>query len=192
MVRRKKLAVSKSLALKKIKSKTQAKVKTKSKAQVKTKAKPHKSAEADSKSKKAKTKYTGLTNCHNCLMQYDPAVGHECEPVSERQLISQLNEDLQDAFNQLREQAVQIGEQRIYNNARAVMFARRVCYMFMRPKKKYIEVCFFLPKKLNDPSIHQTHQVSKTKVAHTVRMVHPDQVGSPLTDWLSEAFLLAE
>jgi uncharacterized protein DUF5655 len=40
--------------------------------------------------------------------------------------------------------------------------------------------------------IRKTLQSSKLKVAHMVHVTHRDQVESPLTDWLEEAFDASE
>ena len=129
-----------------------------------------------------------LWNCHACLLKYDPERGHECVPVTEEELIAPLDDELREAFEVLRERGSAYGEQKIYNNARAVMFARRVCYMFVRPKKSYLELCFFLPRKLGERAIHRVQAVTKTKFSHTFKLTHADQLEEPLTDWLREAY----
>ncbi len=68
------------------------------------------------------------------------------------------------------------------------MFARRVCYMFVRPKKTYLELVFFLPERLDDLSVHKVEQETKTKYTHTFKLVHSDQVEEPLIDWLKAAY----
>lgn len=35
------------------------------------------------------------------------------------------------------------GEQRMYNSVHAIMWARRACYMFVRPRSAYLELVFF-------------------------------------------------
>ncbi|HEX4925825.1 MAG TPA: DUF5655 domain-containing protein [Bdellovibrionales bacterium] len=144
------------------------------------------------KTKKAKKKQNRAParhwNCEYCLAPISEGKPHDCVPMTEQELFADVAEDLRDAFKTLRAEASRFGEQRIYNNARAVMFSRRVCYMFVRPKKSYLELCFFLPRKELSGSIHRVAPVSKTKLAHTVKLVHSDQVEAPLTRWLKEAF----
>jgi hypothetical protein len=38
----------------------------------------------------------------------------------------------------LREAAVELGEQRIYASHHSIMFARKSCYFFVRPKKNFL------------------------------------------------------
>jgi len=68
------------------------------------------------------------------------------------------------------------------------MFSRKACYFFVRPKVKYLEVCIFLGRRLKDRQVHSVRQASKTKLAHLVRITHRDEVESPVTDWLLEAY----
>lgn len=137
---------------------------------------------------KKKKKVYRHWNCHDCLAPIDEGQDHVCIPVTEKQLFSQLNEDLQDAYEKLKTKAQSFGEQKIYNNARAVMFARRVCYMFVRPKKAFLELTFFLPREEDHSIIHRVQAVSKSKFSHMVRIKHRDEIEGDLLVWLKEAF----
>lgn len=139
------------------------------------------------KKTKPKRKEYFHRECHLCLANIEDGREHVCIPRTEGELFRNLPEELRDAFQALRQKAQNFGDQRIYNNARAVMFARRVCYMFVRPKKSYLELCFFLPRKQNGAGL-KIQPTSKTKFSHTYKLVHADQVETPLTDWLKEAF----
>jgi hypothetical protein len=68
------------------------------------------------------------------------------------------------------------------------MFARKVCYFFVRPKPKRLEVVFFLGRRLRSPLVRRIEPTSKVKFAHLVHVIHRDEVEPPLTDWLREAY----
>src|ERR1700729_1785243 len=70
------------------------------------------------------------------------------EAYTEARLIDGLDEDLRDAWHKLRAFAAGLGPQRIYASALSIMFARKVCYFFVRPRKTFLEVWFFLPRKI--------------------------------------------
>lgn len=108
-------------------------------------------------------------------------------PKTEAELIDRDNEDFADAWAKLKRFEQSLGDQRIYTSEKAIMFARRVCHAFVRPKKSYLELCFFLSKPVKSSNL-KIQKRSKTKFAHTFRLIHPDQVEEPLTDWLREAF----
>ena len=99
-----------------------------------------------------------------------------------------MSDDLREAWERLRETAVAFGNQRIYASHHSIMFARKACYFFVRPKPRFLEVCFFLGRALKSPKVMTTVKVSKTRTAHLVRVIHRDEVEAPLTDWLQEAY----
>ena len=130
--------------------------------------------------------------CYHCRQWVAENEPHDCWTTTEKALTAGLPEDLQDAWERLRETASEFGEQRIYASHHSIMFSRKACYFFVRPRKKVLEVCLFLGRKVKSPMIRQTLQSSKLKIAHLVHITHRDQVEAPLTDWLKQAYDASE
>lgn len=107
---------------------------------------------------------------------------------SERQLVSGLGEELQDAYAKLKTTLAELGAQYVYASAKAIMFARQRCYAFVRPKKKYLEITFFLGESLRDERLKRVDTVSARKFAHILHVTHADQIEEPVTDWLARAY----
>ena len=59
------------------------------------------------------------------------------------------------------------------------------CYFFVRPKKKFLEVCVFLGRALKAPQVRRVDRASKSKVVHFFHIRHRDEVEAPITDWLT-------
>ena len=72
-----------------------------------------------------------------------------------------------------------MGEQRIYASHESIMFSRKSCYFFVRPKREYLELCIFLGRALKSPAVRKIYQSSKTKQAHMIRVRHRDEVEPP-------------
>jgi hypothetical protein len=106
---------------------------------------------------------------------------------TEAELINGLDEDLRDAWHKLRDFAADLGSQRIYASALSIMFSRKVCYFFVRPKKTFLEVWIFLPRKIEGLTFMQG-PAKKIKYCNLFKLIHSDQVEAPLTDWIREAF----
>jgi hypothetical protein len=130
--------------------------------------------------------------CYHCKEEVEEGAPHDCWTTTEENLTRDLPEDLMDAWERLRESAVSFGDQRIYASHHSIMFSRKACYFFVRPKKSYLEVCFFLGRKLKDPRVRTAVQTSKVKFGHILRVKHRDEVESPITDWLKEAYDFSE
>ena len=130
--------------------------------------------------------------CYHCKQWVEEGEAHDCWTTTEAALTRDLSEDLQEAWQRLRETAADFGEQRIYASHHSIMFARKSCYFFVRPKKSFLEVCVFLPRGLKHPKVRRADRTSKTKVANMMRIVHRDEVEAPFTDWLREAYEYSE
>jgi hypothetical protein len=130
--------------------------------------------------------------CYHCKQWIEQGEEHDCWTTSEAALTEDLSDDLQEAYERLRETAVEFGEQRIYASHHSIMFARSSCYFFVRPKKSYLEVVIFLGRPLKAPQVKRVEDASKAKIANFIRITHRDQVEPPITNWLREAYEWAE
>jgi len=130
--------------------------------------------------------------CYHCKQWIPEGQPHDCWTTTEAALTADLSEDLRDAWERLRETAAEFGEQRIYASLNSIMFSRKACYFFVRPKRKYLEVCFFLGRTLKAPQVRRAMSTSKTKTAHLIQVRHRDEVEAPITDWLQEAYEFSE
>jgi hypothetical protein len=130
--------------------------------------------------------------CYHCKQWVAAGEAHDCWTTTEGALTKDLPDDLQEAWERLRETAASFGEQRIYASHHSIMFSRRSCYFFVRPKKKYLEVCIFLGRALKAPQIRRVEEASKAKRVHFIRITHRDEVEAPITGWLREAYDLSD
>ena len=130
--------------------------------------------------------------CYHCKQWVEAGEEHDCWTTTEAALTEDLSEDLQEAYERLRETALEFGEQRIYASHHSIMFARSSCYFFVRPKKSFLEVVVFLGRALKAPQVKRTEEASKSKVANFIRITHRDEVEPPFTDWLREAYAYVE
>ena len=130
--------------------------------------------------------------CYHCKQWVKEGEEHDCWTTTERALTQNLSGDLQDAWERLRGTAVSFGGQRIYASHKSVMFSRKSCYFFVRPKRKFLEVCVFLGRTLKAPQVRRVDRASKSKVVHVIQIRHRDEVEAPITDWLREAYELPD
>src|SRR5438445_2276673 len=130
--------------------------------------------------------------CHHCKQWIEEGDAHDCWTTTEAALTEDLSEDLRDAWERLRESAASLGDQRIYASHNSIMFSRKSCYFFVRPKRNFLEICVFLGRGLKAPQVRRVDRASKTKVVHFIRITHRDEVEPPVTDWLREAYELSD
>jgi Domain of unknown function (DUF5655) len=130
--------------------------------------------------------------CYHCKQFVEKDEPHDCWTTTEAALTRELSEDLREAWERLREAAAEFGEQRIYASHHCIMFSRKACYFFVRPKRSALEVVFFLGRTLKVPEVRRTEASSRTKVAHILHVTHRDEVEAPMTDWLREAYEMSD
>jgi Domain of unknown function (DUF5655) len=130
--------------------------------------------------------------CHHCKQWIEDGEEHDCWTTTESALTQELSDDLRDAWERLRETAVSFGDQRIYASHKAIMFSRKSCYFFVRPKRNFLELCVFLGRTLKAPQVRRSDRASKSKVYHIVHIKHRDEVEAPITEWLREAYELSD
>jgi hypothetical protein len=130
--------------------------------------------------------------CYHCKQWIEEGEEHDCWTTTEAALTRDLPEDLQDAWERLRETAVSFGDQRIYASHHSIMFSRKACYFFVRPKSKFLEVCVFLGRPLRAPQVRRVLEGSRSKFANMIHIRHRDEVEAPITDWLEEAYGLQD
>jgi len=130
--------------------------------------------------------------CFHCKQWVKAGEAHDCWTTTEAALTRDLSEDLRDAWERLRDTAAAFGEQRIYASHSSIMFSRKSCYFFVRPKRSYLEVCVFLGRTVKAPQVRKVVESSKTKRVHILRITHRDEVEAPITDWLQEAYDVSE
>jgi hypothetical protein len=130
--------------------------------------------------------------CYHCRQWVGEGEAHDCWTTTEAALTRDLSDDLRDAWERLRETAAEFGDQRIYASHNSIMFSRKSCYFFVRPKKSFLEICVFLGRPLTAPQVRRSDRASKSKFVNIIQLRHRDQVEAPITDWLREAYEQSE
>jgi uncharacterized protein DUF5655 len=130
--------------------------------------------------------------CYHCKQWIEPGAAHDCWTTTEQALTRDLPDYLQEAWDRLRESAVSFGDQRIYASHKSIMFSRKSCYFFVRPNRKFLEVCIFLGRSLKAPQVRRVEKASGAKFVHFLRITHRDEVEPPVTDWLREAYEVSD
>jgi hypothetical protein len=130
--------------------------------------------------------------CYHCKQWVEEDEAHDCWTTTEAALTKDLSEDLQDAYARLREAAVELGEQRIYASHHSIMFSRKACHFFVKPKRNHLEFWVFLGRPIKAPQIKKVVESSKVKRAHLIHIRHRDEVEAPLTAWMREAYELQD
>src|SRR2546426_8152800 len=109
---------------------------------------------------------------YHCKQWINDDEQHDCWTTTEAALTQDLSEDLREAWERLRETAVSYGDQRIYASHKSIMFSRRSCYFFVRPKRSFLELCVFLGREVKASQVRRVDRASKAKMVHFIHIRH--------------------
>lgn len=126
--------------------------------------------------------------CYHCRQWIAAGEPHDCWTTTEAALTRDLDDDLREAYERIRDEATACGEQRVYASHHSIMFSRQACYLFVRPRRRWLDVCVFLGRVVASPMLRSATPVSRAKTAHMFRVTHRDEIEAPLTDWIAEAW----
>jgi uncharacterized protein DUF5655 len=130
--------------------------------------------------------------CYHCKAWIEDGEAHDCWTTTEAALTADLPDELHEAWERIRQTAVEFGEQRIYASGTAIMFSRKSCYFFVRPRRSSLQVCVFLGRRLRAPQVRRVEPRTASKFVNIIHITHRDEVEPPVTDWLREAFDLQD
>ena len=126
--------------------------------------------------------------CYHCKAWIEDGEAHDCWTTTEAALTADLPDELHEAWERIRQTAVEFGDQRIYASGTAIMFSRKSCYFFVRPRRSSLQVCVFLGRALRAPEVRRVEPRTASKFVNIIHITHRDEVEPPITDWLREAF----
>jgi hypothetical protein len=118
--------------------------------------------------------------CHHRQQWIADGETHDCWTTTEAALTQDLSDDFRDAWDQLGETAASLGDQRIYASDKSIMFSRTILLPLCTPKRSCLELCIFLGRTLKAREVRRVERVSKSKLAHFIRITHRDEVEAPI------------
>lgn len=121
-----------------------------------------------------------------------PRSDPESWETTEAALIAHLSEELLDAWRKIKSFSLSLGDQRMYASGKAIMFSKKTCFFFVRPKKSYLEVVLFLADSKKRKNFKSVTPVSRVKYAHAFKLIHADQLEGALTDAIRESYQLEQ
>ena len=130
--------------------------------------------------------------CYHCKQWVEEDEPHDCWTTTEKALTQDLSEDLQEAYQRIRETAVEFGEQRIYASHHSIMFSRKACHFLVKPRRKFLEFWIFLGRAVKAPQVKKVVESSRVKRAHLLHITHRDQIDPPISEWMREAYGLQD
>jgi hypothetical protein len=71
-----------------------------------------------------------------------------------------------------------------------IMLKNRSTFLTIKPRKRYLDISFFLSEKSEDFPIFNSMQTSKNRIAHVARLESPKDVSSTVRSWIKKSYQL--
>ena len=129
--------------------------------------------------------------CYHCKQWVEEGEEHDGWTMTEAALTADLSDDLQEAWERLRETATEFGANGSTRRTSRSCSRGRSCYSLVRPKRRFLKVRLFPGRAIESQQVRCVDRVSKSKLRHTIPIRHRDEVEPLITDWLAEAYELS-
>lgn len=73
-----------------------------------------------------------------------------------------------------------------------IMLKKNATFMRIRPCRTYLDIFFFLDKKLNEFPIFQSAQTSKHRFIHIARLEKPNDISGSVIRWIQQSYHLTK
>src|SRR5688572_9072110 len=113
--------------------------------------------------------------CYHCKQWVDEGEAHDCWTTTEAALTQDLSEDLQDAWERLRETAVSFGEQRIYASHKSIIVLAAIV-LLLRASEEQLPRGLCVPRPRGEGSAGATR---RSHINDKGRARHSDQAQGP-------------
>ncbi|RAW01722.1 hypothetical protein DQQ10_08720 [Pseudochryseolinea flava] len=69
-----------------------------------------------------------------------------------------------------------------------IMLKHRSTFLTIKPRKKYLDITFFLPDTSIDFPIFNSRRTSRHRVTHVARFESADDISDLVADWISQSY----
>jgi chloramphenicol O-acetyltransferase len=126
--------------------------------------------------------------CHKEFARQNQS--HQCEVVAIESLFELKQGNVLEVYHELLKKMNKIGNFKITTSSKAITLytENRKGFMCLQPKKKFIDLWFYLDKSFEEFPVFKVVQASSKKFAHYVRLEEKADVDSFLIGLLKESY----
>ena len=73
-----------------------------------------------------------------------------------------------------------------------IMLKKEATFVRIRPRKKYLDIFFFLPEKSDEFPIFQSAQTSRHRFIHIARFEKPSDITRSVIGWIQQSYNLTK
>ncbi len=130
-----------------------------------------------------------MWTCPNCNRQFkNRNQEHSCAVTDLESHFFGKEPGVMEAFGKLHREVSKFGPLSVNPVKHAILFTRGSHFMAVKPKRKWLDIEFALPRPVEGFPVHRTVQATRSKWAHFIRIGSAGEVDDLLLGWLREAY----
>jgi hypothetical protein len=129
-----------------------------------------------------------LWTCPRCSRSFVTRnMSHSCAVHSLDESLAKASPDVLALWERLRAVVESFGAVRLVPYRDHVAFMVRVRFAGATPRRRWLDVGFWLTRRVDSPRMHKVETLTPYTHIHTVRLTPSDHIDDELTGWLREA-----
>jgi hypothetical protein len=130
-----------------------------------------------------------LWTCPRCGNEFvNPNQYHSCKRYDLEALFSGKPARIRALFERFRTMVEACGPVKVLAYRDKIGFMVRVRFAGATPKRAWLDVGFWLPRRIEHPRFHRIETLSPNAHVHLLRITSPEQLDSQVAAWLREAY----
>lgn len=131
--------------------------------------------------------------CPNCGHRFvNTNQWHSCRRYSVDETFAGSEPRVRELFERLRALIESIGPVHVQAYRDKIAFLVRVRFAGAMPKKKWLDVGFWLPRRVEHERLFKVETLTPTDHVHLLRLTEPTHLDEQLESWLREAYAVGE
>ena len=134
-----------------------------------------------------------LWTCPQCGHVFvNPHQWHSCKRYTLQQALSRGSPRVRRLFECLRQKVASLGPARVQAYRDHVSFLVRVRFIQATPKKNWLDVAFWLPRRIDSPRFRKVESLTPSDHVHILRITEEDQLDKEVMAWVREGYTVGE
>jgi len=129
--------------------------------------------------------------CPKCNRKFkNPNQWHSCVQISIADHFLNKDPQVNAIYDHLMAFVDTLGRVRISSMKSGILVATKSTFLALKPKRKWLDVEFYLDHDHPEFQVYKTFQVSKNRYVHYVRLEQVEDINDQLMQWIESAYNL--
>lgn len=117
---------------------------------------------------------------------------HHCERTTAAAQLKNQPALILEVYNRILDAVKKMGPFSVSPIKDYIMLKHKSTFLTIKPRKKYLDITFYLSVKSDDFPIYKSFQTSKNRVAHGARFEDPNDITRTVLQWIKQSYDLTK